>query len=98
MIRINLNIAIVDMTTVKSKGRSILMCGNSTATNASVAYEKDFFVKKVIAAVVILSGIHRNTKKRKKTARRYRDEIKYDFFLYKHVYHFVVVIKLIRNN
>jgi len=47
MIRINLNIAIVDMTTAKSGGRSILMCGNSmNGLNSTV--RKDVVFKKVI--------------------------------------------------
>ncbi|XP_015377059.1 PREDICTED: sialin-like [Diuraphis noxia] len=45
MIRINLNIAIVDMTTAKSRGRSVLMCGNST-DGLNLSAEKDFVVKK----------------------------------------------------
>lgn len=49
MIRINLNIAIVDMTKVKSKGRAILMCGNSSTTNGSIAAnDNDLFLERVI--------------------------------------------------
>jgi len=47
MIRINLNIAIVDMTTAKSGGRSILMCGNSTG-GLNLTVGRDVVVKKVI--------------------------------------------------
>jgi hypothetical protein len=46
MIRINLNIAIVDMTSAKSKGQSILFCGNSTS-NMDVVEEHNV-VKQVI--------------------------------------------------
>lgn len=50
MIRINLNIAIVDMTTAKSGGRSILMCNNSKA-DLNLTVGKDVVVKKVIFAI-----------------------------------------------
>lgn len=45
MIRINLNIAIVNMTTAKSKGRSVLMCGDS-AVSSNLTVGKDLVVKK----------------------------------------------------
>ncbi|XP_025416085.1 sialin-like isoform X2 [Sipha flava] len=45
MIRINLNIAIVDMTSAKSKGQSILFCGNSTS-NMDVVEEHNVVKQK----------------------------------------------------
>lgn len=48
MIRINLNIAIVDMTAVKSKGQTILMCGDPAANASGDGVKKDFYTKKKV--------------------------------------------------
>lgn len=53
MIRINLNIAIVDMTTAKSKGHSVLFCGENATTNTSVIGHNEIHDKKVMLHCVI---------------------------------------------
>lgn len=48
MIRINLNIAIVDMTAVKSKGQTILMCGDPAVNASGDGVKKDLYTKKKV--------------------------------------------------